>query len=132
MKTYSKEVEDFFNEKGPEEVESFVDKNVDIALQVMSILKRKAWTQKDLAKKLGKSESEISKWLSGVHNLTLKSIAKMEAVLEEDIIITPKKAEKKYFKYDSFTWIDYPLFEAEPELKPEYTQAKQKGTLKVA
>ena len=36
--------------------------------------------QKGLAEKLGKSEAEISKWLSGTHNFTLRSIAKIEAV----------------------------------------------------
>jgi transcriptional regulator with XRE-family HTH domain len=132
MKAYNEEVKDFFETKGPEDVEKYVEKNVDIASQIVSILDKKGWNQSDLAKKLGKSESEISKWLSGVHNLTLKSIAKMEAVLGEDIIITPKKAEKKFFKYESLSWIDYTLFEEELEVKPEYYQAKQKVTLKVA
>ena len=30
---------------------------------------------------LGKKPSEITKWLSGLHNLTLKSITKMEVAL---------------------------------------------------
>jgi transcriptional regulator with XRE-family HTH domain len=35
---------------------------------------------------MGKSESEISKWLTGLHNLELRTIYKIEAVLGEDII----------------------------------------------
>lgn len=87
-----KNIDNFFDEKGPEDIERFVDKNVDISQQVFSILKAKGWSQKDLAKELEKSDAEVSKWLSGMHNLTLKSITKMEAVLGEDIILTPLKA----------------------------------------
>ena len=43
-------------------------------------------------------ESEVSKWLSGLHNLTLKSITKMETILGNDIIITPLEACEKYVK----------------------------------
>jgi len=69
----------------------FISKNLDISQQVFEILERKGWKQKNLAKALGKSESEISKLLSGLHNLTLRSITQLEVVLESDIITTPKK-----------------------------------------
>ena len=73
----------------PPEIKIFVQKNMDIAERVHEILERQGKTQKDLAKQLGKRESEISKWLSGLHNLTLNSIAKLEAALEEPIINVP-------------------------------------------
>ena len=91
MKEY-KSIASFFEEKGPEDIERFVDKNLDISQQVYALLKAKGWSQKDFAREIGKSDAEISKWLSGTHNLTLRSIAKMEAVLEADIILTPLKA----------------------------------------
>jgi len=74
----------------------FVRKNLDISNQVYVLLEQKGWSQKDFAQKLGKNESEVSKWLTGLHNITLQSIAKMEAVLEADIIITPLEACEKY------------------------------------
>jgi transcriptional regulator with XRE-family HTH domain len=43
-------------------------------------------TQKDLAKKMGKTEAEVSVWLSGQHNFTLKTLAKISVALEEDLI----------------------------------------------
>lgn len=61
--------------------------NMAIVSRVADLLKSKGWTQKDLAKAMDKSESEISKWLSGMHNLTLKSIALMETALDADILI---------------------------------------------
>ena len=90
--------------KSKPENERFISKNLDISREVYNILKDKNLTQKDFAKELGKNESEISKWLSGLHNLTLKSIAKMEAILDTDIIITPQKAKLQYevFKYVPF------------------------------
>lgn len=43
-------------------------------------------SQKQLAELLGKRESEISKWLNTSHNMTLKTLAKIEAALDADII----------------------------------------------
>jgi len=99
MKNY-KNVSDFFNTRGPEDVERFVDKNLDISQQVYTLIEAKGWSQKEFAKALKKSDAEVSKWLSGMHNLTLRSIAKMEAALEADIIMTPLKAEKQYKKVE--------------------------------
>ena len=90
------EITNFFEERGPEDIEKFVDKNLDISQQVFALLDEKGWNQGDLARALGKSDAEISKWLSGTHNLTLRSIAKMEAILDADIVITPMKAARKY------------------------------------
>lgn len=73
----------------PSDVAQFGDKSMDIADQIIAILKAKGWSQKKLADALGKKESEISKWLSGTHNFTLRSLTKMEAILKEDIVVAP-------------------------------------------
>ncbi len=98
-----KSVANFFETKGPEDIERFIDKNLDISNQVYTLIKAKGWSQKDFAIALGKKDAEVSKWLNGTHNLTLRSIAKMEAALGADIIITPLKAEKKYKKIEYVT-----------------------------
>ncbi len=64
----------------------FVQKYVDIVERIYQILKAKSITQKELAERMGKKESEISRWLSGEHNMTIKSIAKLEAALGVPII----------------------------------------------
>lgn len=74
----------------------FAEKSLDILDQVHFLMREEGITQKDLSIKLGKSESEISKWLSGLHNMTLKTVAKLEAVLKRDILITPIRAKQKY------------------------------------
>lgn len=60
--------------------------SVEIANRVFSLLEEKGMSQKDLARKMGKTETEVSRWLSGMHNLTLGSIAKLSIALEKDII----------------------------------------------
>jgi transcriptional regulator with XRE-family HTH domain len=84
----SKFFQEVLNET-PQEVEIFVRLYTDIVARVNKLLEEKGYTQKLLAEKLGKQPSEIHKWLSGNHNLTLKSIAKLEAELGEPLLIVP-------------------------------------------
>lgn len=72
----------------PEDVKIFGRQYTDIVLRINQILKAKGYTQKDLAEKMNKKPSEINKWLKGSHNLTLKTLAKLEAELGEPIIFT--------------------------------------------
>lgn len=76
----------------------FVEKNTDIVEEIYALLESKGLTQKELAKKLDKKESEVSKWLSGMQNLTLRSITKMEVALGKDLIMTCSQARKKFEK----------------------------------
>ena len=70
----------------PEEVRIFVRQYTNIVLRINNILKAKGYNQKDLALRMNKKPSEINKWLKGNHNLTLKTLAKLEAELGESII----------------------------------------------
>ena len=70
----------------PKHVGRKVDLSFDIAKRIYDILKRKGWSQADLAKAAGKKEAEISKWMSGHHNFTIGTIAFIESVLGEGII----------------------------------------------
>jgi transcriptional regulator with XRE-family HTH domain len=72
----------------PEEVRIFVRQYTDIVVRIHEIMQAKGYTQKDLAERMQKKPSEIDKWLKGNHNLTLKTLAKLEAELGEPIIFT--------------------------------------------
>lgn len=68
---------------------------MDIAEQIYQYMKQAGnMKQKDLAEKLGKKESEISKWLNGNHNFTIETIAKIEDVFDKDILLVPMFAEE--------------------------------------
>ena len=73
----------------PEYIKRFVDRQGEIALQIISILKNKRIKQKEIAEKLNMRESQLSKILSGEANITIKTIAKIETVLGEEIIHVP-------------------------------------------
>ena len=60
-----------------------------IADRIDAVLKAKGMSQKKFAEQLGKRESEISKWLTGRHNFTLQTIAKIETALNCKLIIIP-------------------------------------------
>lgn len=105
------------------ETKIFVKKNLAISEQITTILRKKGWTQKELAVRLGKNESEISKMLSGLHNLTLKSIAKLEAILESEVIVTPTEASERYKKNDYVTIKVYgSIHKAKEEMACDYAE----------
>lgn len=76
----------------------FVGKSKALADQVFEVLKQKGMSQKDAAEKLGKQPSEISKWLSGMHNPTLRTITNLEVLLGTDLLITPSQARARFEK----------------------------------
>lgn len=82
-----------FNEIDPRN-EKFVEKNTDIVEEIYALMKQKGInSQKELAQLLEKKESEVSKLLSGVQNMTLRSITNLEIALGVDIITTVSKAK---------------------------------------
>ena len=74
----------------PEESKRMSSHSFAIAAHINDILARKGWNKTEFAKAMGKKNAEISKWLSGEHNFTIATIAKIECVLGEDIISIKK------------------------------------------
>jgi transcriptional regulator with XRE-family HTH domain len=65
---------------------AFVDKVTAIAAVVKQVLEERGITQAQLSEKLGKKPSEVSKFLSGRHNFTLRSLVKLEQELGVEIL----------------------------------------------
>jgi transcriptional regulator with XRE-family HTH domain len=74
----------------PAEIRIFVRHYSDIIVRIHQLMNKQGLSQKDLADRLKKRPSEINKWLKGNHNLTLKTLSKLEAELGEPIIFTKK------------------------------------------
>src|ERR1700741_4850412 len=70
----------------PAETDKFIEHSMDISYMIREYMDEKKINQKQLAQKLKKKESEISKWLSGTHNFTIATISKIEADLNFEII----------------------------------------------
>lgn len=80
--------------------------SVAIANRIYDILEEKGMSQKDFAQLMGKTETEVSRWLSGTHNLTMATICKISAALGKNIV---KVADSSY----------HPAYEFEPLVAEE-------------
>lgn len=63
-----------------------VNLSFKIVDRIHTILENKGLKQKDLALRLGKNESEISRWMRGTHNFTIDTLISIEEALGEPII----------------------------------------------
>jgi transcriptional regulator with XRE-family HTH domain len=70
----------------PDEVKREVALSYAVADRIYDLMKKAGMTQKEFAKKIGKSESEVSAWLTGRHNFTLRTLAKVSSVFDTDIV----------------------------------------------
>lgn len=89
-------INDWLQEKGSPEIAKLVEKNLAIANKIYEMLQDRGLKPVDLARLLHKKPSEISKWLTGTHTFTTKTITKIETVLGDDIIHVEQK--RVYFK----------------------------------
>jgi len=70
----------------PAELKTQLRFSDSIAEKIDGILKERGMSQRELAKNTGKTEAEVSRWLGGTHNFTLRTLAKISTVLGEDLI----------------------------------------------
>lgn len=68
------------------DVKAEVDLSFAIVDRIDAVLKEKGMTQKELADALGKKESEVSRWMRGTHNFTIRTLARISNVLGSQII----------------------------------------------
>ena len=78
------------------EIKIQMELSVAIANRIYSILEQRGLSQKEFARLMGKTETEVSRWLSGTHNLTISTISKITSVLGEDIIVPASSAVSGY------------------------------------
>ena len=71
----------------PNDVKMELDMSFALADKIDMILKEKNISQKQLAKKMGKTEAEVSRWLGGTHNFTLRTIARISEALGVKLLI---------------------------------------------
>ena len=61
--------------------------NFALADKIDAVLKEKNISQKELAKRMGKTEAEVSCWHDETHNFTLLTIARISSALGSNLII---------------------------------------------
>lgn len=70
----------------PDDVKKEVDWSFAIADKIEKVLNERNITHKEWASQIGKTEAEVSRWVSGTHNFTLRTLAKISVALGEDLI----------------------------------------------
>lgn len=90
-------------------IKAEVELNMDIANKIDDILKAKGMTQRELATKMGKKESEISRWLTGTRGFTTRTIAAISAALDEQIVTVnnPTYVLLPYCSFNTVTGDDF-------------------------
>ena len=94
------------------EMKMQMELSVAIANRIYDILEAKGLSQKDFAKMMGKTETEVSRWLSGTHNLTLATLCKISVALGHDIIMIPR--------HQPYPLLDETAMPSVAEAKAEY------------
>ena len=78
-------LQDYLNDI-PTDVKKEVDWSFAIADKIEETLQEKQISHKELAKRMGKTEAEVSRWVGGTHNFTLRTIAKISTAIGVDLI----------------------------------------------
>ena len=90
------------NESVPKEIDRYLDYSMTITKIIIDKLRGDKITKREFARSLGKNESQISEWLSGRHNFTLRTLADMSAMYELDfseafkLVIDPQQNESVF------------------------------------
>lgn len=74
----------------PKEQQELIEKELAIAVRIQDLITEQGITKRDLARKVGMKESQLSRILSGNTNLTLKTIVKLECALGASLAVVPQ------------------------------------------
>lgn len=70
----------------PQDTKKRVEWSMGISDRLSDILQQRGMSQKQFASMMGRSEAEVSRWLAGLHNFTLGTLARISSVLGVDLI----------------------------------------------
>ncbi len=74
----------------PANIKTVVDLSFAIADRLDDLIKSHGMTKKEFASAFGCRPSEVTKWLSGQQNFTIRTIAKLSAFFGEPLIVVNK------------------------------------------
>lgn len=77
------------------EIKEDIDFNIGVVNRIFDLLEERNLSQREFANLLGKNEAEISRWMQGTHNFTIKTIRLIEKRLGAPVLKVVK--HKKNF-----------------------------------
>lgn len=75
----------------PSDISEEVRLSADVISRIDYVLKTKGISQRELARRMGRSEAVISRWTTGFPNLTLKTISELSTALGEPLVVVPQQ-----------------------------------------
>lgn len=78
----------------PQEVHAEVDMEVALSDRIYNLMTKRGLTKAEFARAIGKRPCEITKWLSGQHNFTIKTISMLSVFFGEPLVSVVKKERK--------------------------------------
>jgi transcriptional regulator with XRE-family HTH domain len=119
--------------------EEKIEKRMLLAARIEDVLKEKGLKKKDFAEALGKTPSEITKWLSGTHNFTCDTLFDIERVLNIVLVKLDSKQQViiKTYHYNVTVKVEqepdynYSQFIYGKSFKKTYSAKKQFDTTQV-
>ena len=85
MKTINVSFKEMISEV-PAEIKAEVDLSFAISERLERLIKDKGLSKKEFADAIGKRPSEVTKWLSGQHNFTLRTLAMLSTFFGESLV----------------------------------------------
>ncbi len=70
----------------PDAVQREVDLSFEISDRIDALMRERGLSKKQFADAMGRRPSEVTKWLSGQHNFTIATLAKISAFFNRSII----------------------------------------------
>lgn len=90
-------IDSWLEKYGDPKIDRLVSKNLAIAQKIKEILDSKNMRASNLAELMGKQKSEVSKWLSGQHTFSMRTITAIETALNSEIVHVVPKIKNVYF-----------------------------------
>ena len=72
----------------PQDITTEIDLSFAIATEISNLMNERGLSKKQFADALGKKPSEITKWLSGQHNFTIRTLAMLSTFFGHPLIRT--------------------------------------------
>lgn len=72
----------------PQDIITEIDLSFAIATEISILMQERRLSKKQFADALGKKPSEITKWLSGQHNFTIRTLAMLSTFFGKPLIST--------------------------------------------
>lgn len=70
----------------PADIQQEVDLEVAISNRINDLIAQRGLTKLEFAQAMGKRPSEVTKWLSGQHNFTIRTLSAISAFFGESLV----------------------------------------------